>query len=275
VRSPTYPGTPEHQRLLRGVVAHYADDNRVLAVSVFGSLGRGTWDEYSDLDLDVVIADEVTLSAPDEARRLCERLGQEPVVIVPDRDDAADVVLASLMELSIRYHPLVSTSPNIVDSLLLLTGPLDRSAIVAAGRANRRQRLAEADELVGACVREAVTVDAMLHRRVFWLAYLVLHQGRERLLHLFAASHDAQRPYHAFEAAADESLRAHLGRTLPRDDLPSLQRAFLALLDVLADHLGPLSAGQAGLTEAQRQTVAQLRARQARLDLSETSPSCR
>ena len=54
VESTMYPGTPEHQALLRAIAEQYADDDRVLAVSVFGSLGRGTWDQYSDLDLDVV-----------------------------------------------------------------------------------------------------------------------------------------------------------------------------------------------------------------------------
>jgi predicted nucleotidyltransferase len=69
------PGTPEHQRLLRAIADQYAGDNRVLAVSVFGSLGRGTWDAYSDLDLDVVLADGVTLDAPEEAQRLCVAIG--------------------------------------------------------------------------------------------------------------------------------------------------------------------------------------------------------
>ena len=52
-----YPGTPQHQRLLKTIVIHYANDPRILAIIVFGSLGRGNWDPYSDLDLDVIIAD--------------------------------------------------------------------------------------------------------------------------------------------------------------------------------------------------------------------------
>jgi hypothetical protein len=54
-----YPGTPTHRRFLAAVAAHYASDPRVRAVCVFGSLGCGTWDEYSDVDLDVVVADDV------------------------------------------------------------------------------------------------------------------------------------------------------------------------------------------------------------------------
>jgi predicted nucleotidyltransferase len=268
VQSSRYPGTPEHQALLHAIAEQYAADDRVLAVSVFGSLGRGTWDAYSDLDLDVVTIDGLTLNVPQEVRRLCERIGQEPAVVVPDRDDAADVVLASLMELSIRYHPIGSTSPNIVDSLVVLAGRIDHATIVAAGLANRTARPPALADLVGACVRQAVNVDVSLHRRRYWLGYLVLHQAREELLRLFVASHGALRPYHAFEAVADQALKDRLGATLPQHDLPSLQRAFLALLDLLEHDLEPLSAGQARLTEAQRTVLDQLRARQMTLDLS-------
>ena len=37
----SYPGTAHHQQVLHSVVSHYASDPRVLAVVVFGSLGRG------------------------------------------------------------------------------------------------------------------------------------------------------------------------------------------------------------------------------------------
>ena len=40
----SFPGTPQHQALLRAIVAFYEHDPRVLAVIVFGSQGRGGWD---------------------------------------------------------------------------------------------------------------------------------------------------------------------------------------------------------------------------------------
>ena len=63
-----YPGTPQHQAILRAIVDHYENDPRILAVAVFGSLGRGNWDEYSDIDLDVVIDDQVSLNASEELK---------------------------------------------------------------------------------------------------------------------------------------------------------------------------------------------------------------
>lgn len=262
------PGTTEHQRLLRAIAAQYAHDDRVLAVVVFGSLGRGSWDQYSDLDLDVVIVDGVTLDAVEEARQLFAALGEPMATLVPDGDDAVDVMLVSLMMVSIRYHPLGSTSPNIVDSLVVLSGRLGHEEVVAAGLANRQERSVEPADLLAACVRSAVIVDVCLHRRQVWVGYLVLHQAREQLLRLFAVAHGMVRPYHGFEAAADASLRASLGRTVSEARLPALQRALLSLLDVLEHDLEGLSAGMAQLTEAQRQVVTELRARQAQLDLT-------
>jgi predicted nucleotidyltransferase len=254
--------------LLRAIVEQYADDERIRAVAVFGSLGRGTWDAYSDLDLDVVTVDGLTLDVLAEVRRLCEAIGQEPVVLLPYGEDAADVVLTSLMELSIRYHPLRTTKPNIVDSLRVLGGQLDQATIVAAGLANEGRQQRTVADVLGACVRHAVTTDAKLHRRAFWLAYLVLHELREEVFRLFAITHGGSRPYHAIDAGADEALRARFGATLPRPDLLSLQRAFLVLLDLLEHDLDTLSGGRARLTEGQQGVLAQLRARQARLDLA-------
>jgi hypothetical protein len=44
-------GGPGHQALIAHVVAHYAADERIRAVVVFGSVGAGTWHELSDVDL--------------------------------------------------------------------------------------------------------------------------------------------------------------------------------------------------------------------------------
>jgi hypothetical protein len=104
---------------------------------VFGSLGRGNWDQFSDIDLDVVIADQVRLDPVEELTQLCltfNPLGEHCAVIIPDDTDAGDVVFESLLQLSARYHPLATISPNIVDSRVL-TGRIDHSAY--RGRAQR------------------------------------------------------------------------------------------------------------------------------------------
>src|SRR5437868_1187484 len=111
----SYPGTHYHQALLERIVDYYKDDNRILAVCLFGSLVRGNWDQYSDLDLDVVIEDRVQIRVVEELQNLCasfQQLGENVLIILPGGTDSGDVVLESLNELSIRYHTLAMTSPN-------------------------------------------------------------------------------------------------------------------------------------------------------------------
>ena len=188
-------------------------------------------------------------------------------------DTASATVLPALvpplLQFSIRFHPLSATSPNIVDSLVMLTGRLDAATIVAAGRANRAAAPRDISELLGACVRMAVLTAAQLHRRKLWLAYSSLHATRERLLTLFARCHGAPRPYHALEAA-DDAMRARFIPTIPSSTLPSVQQAFLHLLDVLEQDLEEIGAGQVRLTAAQRDVLYRLRRRQADLDLSDS-----
>src|SRR5579864_3889614 len=134
------PGTHPHQTLLAAIIHHYANDPRIVAVSLFGSLARGTWTLLSDLDLDVVVADVTVIDVVPELEQLCQSfgdLGGQDALIIPDGQDAADVVLTSLLEFSIRYHPLATTSPNIIDHMVLLAGRIEAETIRAAGRSNR------------------------------------------------------------------------------------------------------------------------------------------
>ena len=190
-----YHGTPAHRRFLRAVVGHYAADPRVRAVCLFGSLGRGTWDEYSDVDLDVVVADDAAVDPADEVRRLCLAAGEEPVVVDRDGPQAVDVVLSSRLELSDRFHRLADTSPNIVDGLVVIAGRLDDAAVRAAGLANRRPQSSTAADHARSCLRQAVTLDGRLHRRQFWLADQMLYLMRlELLLAHHAFSRVSMRP---------------------------------------------------------------------------------
>src|SRR5215468_6213798 len=69
-------------------------------------------------------------------------------------EDSADVVLDSLEEVSIRWHPLSATSPNIIATAQVVAGDLRDSELAAAGNANRAAP--DAQRLLDAVVREAI-----------------------------------------------------------------------------------------------------------------------
>jgi predicted nucleotidyltransferase len=259
-----YPGSPNHQRLLQAIVAYYADDPRILAVSLFGSLGRGNWDQYSDLDLDVIIREEVKVEAVQELERLCASfapIGEKAALIIPDGEDVGDVVLESLVELSLRYHPLQTTSPNIIDTLQVLTGSLDPETIKAAGRANRRIEAVSLAQLLDRFVRYVVEVNTARQRRQFWLAVELLHRMRGLLMELFTRTHNGARPYRFFQAEAGPKLQARLGATLPQYDLRSVLEALHQILGIVEQDLERLTNGQVQLTEAHTILLNRVKAR--------------
>ena len=267
----SYPGTMWHQTLLHGIVTYYRDDPRVLALVLFGSLARDTWDRHSDLDLDVVIRDDVRLEPVDEVWRLCASLSavdESALLVVPNNEDAADVVLASLGEFSIRYHSLATTSPNIIDSARVLCGSLSLQQIQAAGAANQRAGSSAESVAFDRFARLALAVDRELHRQRFWHALPLLEQMRAVVVEAFARKHGGMRPYSVWQTDAPPALHALLGATLPQPTLLSLQRSFLRLLDLLEQQ--PSEFGlTGGLSAAQQMIFQRIRARQSQLQLND------
>jgi predicted nucleotidyltransferase len=260
------PGTPNHQAVLGALKAHYANDPRVLALSLFGSLARGDWDDYSDLDLDVILRDDVMIDARREAGRLAHvvgAVGERIFLTVPRGQDSVDLVLLPLLEISIRYHVLATTSPNIVESVVVLTGPLSTDQVSTAGLANRERDATLLGDLLDACVRYALETDIALRRGELWLAVEVLHRMRDLLMGLFARAHGGARPHHTFAALADAALQARLGATLPAFDLLSLWRAHRAMLDLLEQDVVSFAGGRAQLTTDQRMVLEAIRERDA------------
>ena len=265
-----FPGTSRHQAVLRSIVSYYENDPRILAVAIFGSLGRGNWDRYSDLDLDVVVGNEVKIDIETELTRLCASFGsidEQIALLIPYEDDA-DVVFRSLLELSIRYHPLSSTSPDIVDSLLLLLARIDRSAIQTAGLSNRKPDAEPLGRELDRCIRYALEVDGALQRGYRWSAIELLHYMRRSMMALFTRSHHGERSYQFFQKEADQDMQVRLGGTLPLFDLKSIQESLAQFLDILVNDLDKLTGGQVNLTGTHAEILTKIRSRQADLTAS-------
>ena len=163
------------------------------------------------------------------------------------------------MQLSVRYHPLAQTSPNIIQSMKVLAGRLDHAAIAAAGEANRNTVKPPLSQLLDACVRYAAVASVCLQREQVWSAVEVLHRMRGILMELFARAHGGERAAQTFEAEADEILQARLGTTLPKADLISLRASLEELLDTIENDLGHLADGQVHLTGAQQAVLNRVR----------------
>jgi hypothetical protein len=200
----------------------------------------------------------------EELERLCAALATIDVraaVIVPSHADSGDVVLVSLAQLSVRYHPLATTSPNIVESMRLLWGRIGVEAIRTAGLANRRPIEWDAGVLVGRCVRRLLEAEIALRREEQWFAVEMLGILRDTLIELYGYSRSAPRLLHAFQREADADIQAALAGLLPQLDAGMLRKIVRHGCDVLERDLPMISQGMAALTAEQRVVVRQIRAR--------------
>jgi predicted nucleotidyltransferase len=257
-------GNAEHQRLLRAMMTHHARQPWARAFLVFGSVARGDWDDYSDLDLDV-ITDGTALAPGQEAARLCDAIGERPAFIVPRYGDEADVVLESLTQFSIRYHSLNFTSPNILDSMRLLWGHISLDEIREAGLRNRR---APADSqkrmetVLAIIVRSIHDGQLALARGRLWSAHIAIEHARALLLATYAETRDLRRPLPAFEGDPDPTLRAALAPLAASLTPDTIRAALLAACDfLLGPDLDRLTNGQAALTPGERHVLTGVRQR--------------
>jgi predicted nucleotidyltransferase len=213
-------GSAAHQALIARFTAHYQADPRVLAIAVFGSVSTGAWHELSDVDLDVVVADEVTIDPVAEARAI---FGSDAVIVIA-RGDSADVVLETLEELSVRWHPLRATSPNITASLTVAAGRLQIAEIAAAGEVNRLPP--DVSHLLDTLVREAVGAWKYQRRGRPWDAIAAVERARHALTAL--RGHRDQLQLDPGDPLA--ALAAVLAEAMSSFDLGPPRRALLARL---------------------------------------------
>jgi predicted nucleotidyltransferase len=216
-------GSSAHRAIIEHVIAHYRGDARVLAVAVFGSVSTGAWHELSDVDLDIVTGDQAEVRPRDEVAAL---FGPRAVIVLP-RADSADIVLDSLEEVSIRWHPLRSTSPNICASARVVHGGLPDAEFAAAGEANRDRP--DEQRLLDALVRDAIGAAKYLARGRRWEAAAAVERMRRSLLELRGRRDDLRLD----PADPAGALAAVLAETQTAYDLGPARRDLLDRIDHL------------------------------------------
>jgi hypothetical protein len=197
---------------------------------------------------------------------LCESfaaIDEHAAVIVPQRADEGDVVLSSLIQLSIRYHALEMTSPNIVDSMFLLYGSIEAETIRAAGLANQQAAAKGLGVICGRCVRALAEADVALQRRRLWFAVEHLNRVRAALIEIYGVAHGATRSLHYLQDHADEQFPAELASLLPTYNLASAQQRLLQLIELVEHELGTITDGRLTLADAQLEMLQCIKARQA------------
>jgi len=262
--SPTdLPGGPRHRQILQTILDYYDGDARILGVLLFGSLGRGNWDEYSDLDLDIVMVDDASIDACLELTNLCAAIEDAyglKAIIIADAEEG-DVVLSNLLEFSIRYHVLNDTKPAILDSMRRLSGSLSLDEIRAAANQDYISGPIELVELVDQCIRYTLGLHNAIRRQRIWMSHELQHRIRGLLMSMYSDSHGGDRPVQFFDVHAGPELQKLLANLTPQANLNSMKKAFRNTLSLLEKHLGYFTNEQYELTEAQKRILLSIRQR--------------
>ena len=121
-----------HASLLEGLdraQRELQSDDRCLAVFLWGSAGSKTADEFSDLDVAVVVRDDCYASLKEDVPALCERTFGRPIAWIPEGEQdafvnyaflfkaGADLLLCDLMVVSETW---IGANPTWISEEILL-----------------------------------------------------------------------------------------------------------------------------------------------------------
>ena len=254
-------GTKHHQQILKTIQNFYSEDKRITQILVFGSLGRGNWDEYSDIDLDIILIDGVVANARNELIRLCTKIQNEHglgALIIADAEEG-DVVLSNLVEFSVRYHALNDTKPAILESMQTLSGSLSLEEIRASANYDYDPIQKDAADIVNEYIRYTLGLHHAIMRQRVWMATEMLHRARNLLVLMYAVTNNASRPTHFFDKHAGSELRQLLTTLTVPAELKFMKRAFCNAISLLENHIDVFSNGVYQLTSTQIVMVEQLK----------------
>lgn len=168
--TPSEPGPPrEHGDVIARLVESCSADDRIAAIFLGGSLARGEADEYSDVDLCVIVADDAYTEIVSGREAFVRRLGEPLFLEDFGHDEMAFAILADGTELEFNFF-------RVSDLLAIRSGPhrvlLDKEGILAGAQfpPSGLDHAAQVEEL---------------RRILFWfwhdLAHFTTAIGREKL----------------------------------------------------------------------------------------------
>ena len=256
------PGTPHHQAILRAVIQAFAEDESILTIGVFGSLARPDCDEYSDIDLDMVVPVEAPASAAGKIRHLIDYLnanGFPTLLVAWDETHTAEILLESLDRIDVTVHTPETSKAEVLRDLILIRG--DRSSLPREGRPAitphaiepRLRRLHDKFPIL------ALGVATSLRRKRLWDALMLLQAMRESIMEIYGLAHGSALPVRYFRKHAEVDLHEALGKTLTGYAPESIAASLMQIVDLYRAQCGRLSRGRLSVTEAQRVVFDQLR----------------
>ena len=253
---------PEHRRVLDAVVAAYRDDPRVTGVLLGGSNVAGGMDGYSDVDLDVVVADAAFDAVFAERDRVVAAAGRPLYRFFADvpGSDHLYVVLydtpAGPVKLDVEYHRAGAVAPAswLTRCHLLFdrTGALATTLAASAGLPPPAPSVEELRDLDQRFWPWCWYAFGKIVRGERWEAVDALHVIRTRLLVpliAWGAGHRLEGS-RRIERKADAAVLGRLAATVALPEPEPLYAALQAAIDLYGTLRAPVFARYGVQTDA-------------------------
>lgn len=245
------PGNKTHQKILQLLINLFQNDKNVQAFIVFGSLVRGSWDNYSDLDLDAIVTNDNREIIQSEIKQMLNVLSSSGFKILTSFEEFPNeqvIILNSLDRISIRFHTIEDTHIAIVDSMRVLCGSLSEGDIKTS--IIQGEKKIDIGLLNNKFLELAIYIPISLKRNKLMNAIFFLSKMRQTLIQIYNYTHNIKREFD-FEQQVSSSLKEALCLTYPECNKEDIKKAFIKLIDVYKSDIKEISLSKINLTQNQ------------------------
>lgn len=249
-------GNTTHQKILSILLNVFKKDNNILVFGVFGSVARGNWDKYSDLDLDVIVKDDSKETINSEFKTILSALNENGLGVSLYFEEFVGewvIIFDSLDRISIRLHLLEDTIPHILDSFKILYGDLSveeiRKSIV-----EKKSQPSSLEVLKNKFIELSIYVPIALHKNQLINAEFFLNKMRNLVIEIYIKSRGMPRLFD-FEKETDSDLKEKIYLTYADLDISSIRLSFEALVYLFIDSIKSISVDKLSLSNNERQIL--------------------
>jgi predicted nucleotidyltransferase len=234
-------GNNNHKKILKALTELFRNDNNLQAFIIFGSVARGNFDKYSDLDLDAIVKDVSSKVIQERVKHIQKTLVEAGFQVLSSFEEHKNeqvIILDTLDRVSIRFHTLQDTKNAILSSMQILCGTLTKAEIMAATK--KTINSVDLSLLSNKFLELSVYVPISLFRNELINAQFFVNKMRQMLIQIYIHSYNLTREFD-FEKHANIPLVEQIKQTYCKTNKEDIKKAFLLLLSLYESNIHELS----------------------------------
>lgn len=243
------PGNKIHKDILQTLFNSFKTDKNIRSFILFGSLARGNWDKYSDVDLDVIVKDVSTSLIRQTVENILTELKKNRIDIIlyfEENTNEYVFIFNSLDRMSIRFHLLEDTHPFIIDSMKILYGDLTFDEI----KKSQNKKLTDEINyqlLNYKLLEHVIYTQLSIRRNQFINASFFLNKVRQILIEIYTQARNKR--LFEFEKIAEEDIKKEIISSYSYLNRESLEESLKILMSLYRNSINRISVGKILLTD--------------------------